>query len=144
MYSVLGWRKQWQKQYIAIGKTDLFYNSMGLCGSFTPKHSSIDVLWQFWFDILLFLSNLSARLSTLVCHILQWIVIGRTATSTHFKPIMNKPDAIAYLCDNYFLRFTFDELLCFLWILPSNLQGTIWWLKYYLSKFMSVKNLFKN
>ena len=22
-------------QYIAIGKTDLFYNSMGLCGNFT-------------------------------------------------------------------------------------------------------------
>ena len=35
MHSVLGYRKQWQKQYIAIGKTDLFYNSMGLCGNFT-------------------------------------------------------------------------------------------------------------
>ena len=37
MHSVLGWRKQWKKQYIAIGKTDLFYNSMGLCGNFTEK-----------------------------------------------------------------------------------------------------------
>ena len=35
MHSVLEWRKQWQKQYISIGKTDLFYNSMGLCGNFT-------------------------------------------------------------------------------------------------------------
>ena len=30
--------------YIAIGKTDLFYNSMGLCGNFT--HSSINYLLQ--------------------------------------------------------------------------------------------------
>ena len=37
MHSVLGQRKQWQKQYIAIGKTDLFYNSMGLWGNFTNK-----------------------------------------------------------------------------------------------------------
>ena len=29
--------KQWQKQYIAIGKTDLFYKSMGLCGNFYQK-----------------------------------------------------------------------------------------------------------
>ena len=35
MHSVLEQRKQWQKQYISIGKTDLFYNSMGLCGNFT-------------------------------------------------------------------------------------------------------------
>ena len=35
MHSVLGKRKQWQKQYIAIEKTDLFYSSMGLCGNFT-------------------------------------------------------------------------------------------------------------
>ena len=35
IHSVLEQRKQWQKQYIAIGKTDLFYNSMGLCGIFT-------------------------------------------------------------------------------------------------------------
>ena len=34
MHSVLEWRKQRQKQYIAIGKTDLFYNSMGLYGNF--------------------------------------------------------------------------------------------------------------
>ena len=26
------------KQYIAIGKTDLFYNSMGLCGNFTLSY----------------------------------------------------------------------------------------------------------
>ena len=37
MHSVLGQRKQWQKQYIAIGKTDLFYNSMGLWGNFTTS-----------------------------------------------------------------------------------------------------------
>ena len=37
MHSVLGLRKQWQKQYIAIGKTDLFYNSMRLCGNFTHQ-----------------------------------------------------------------------------------------------------------
>ena len=35
MHSVLEQRKQWQKQYISIGKTDLFYNSIGLCGNFT-------------------------------------------------------------------------------------------------------------
>ena len=28
-----------QKQYIAIGKTDLLYNSMGLCGNFTLKRT---------------------------------------------------------------------------------------------------------
>ena len=37
MHSVLGQSKQWQKQYIAIGKTDLFYNSMGLWGTFTTS-----------------------------------------------------------------------------------------------------------
>ena len=37
MHSVLEQRKQWQKQYISVGKTDLFYNSMGLCGNFTKK-----------------------------------------------------------------------------------------------------------
>ena len=36
-HSVLGLRKQWQKQYIAIGKTDLFYKGMGLCGNFTTS-----------------------------------------------------------------------------------------------------------
>ena len=35
LHSVLEQRKQWQKQYISIGKTDLFYNSKGLCGNFT-------------------------------------------------------------------------------------------------------------
>ena len=35
MHSVLEQRKQWQKQYISVGKTDLFYNSIGLCGNFT-------------------------------------------------------------------------------------------------------------
>ena len=35
MHSVLEQRKQWQKQYISIGKTDLFYNGMGLCRNFT-------------------------------------------------------------------------------------------------------------
>ena len=39
MHSVLEKRKQWQKQYISIGKTDLFYNSMGLCGNFTFNFS---------------------------------------------------------------------------------------------------------
>ena len=37
MHSVLEQRKQWQKQYISIGKTDLFYNGMGLCGNFTDN-----------------------------------------------------------------------------------------------------------
>ena len=37
MHSVLGYRKQWQKQYIAIRKTDLFYNSMGLWGNVTKR-----------------------------------------------------------------------------------------------------------
>ena len=37
MHSVLGQRKRCQKQYIAIGKTDFFYNSMGPCGNFTEK-----------------------------------------------------------------------------------------------------------
>ena len=35
MHSILEQRKQWQKQYISIRKTDLFYNSMRLCGNFT-------------------------------------------------------------------------------------------------------------
>ena len=35
MHSVLEQRKQWQKQYISVGKTDLSYNSMGLCRNFT-------------------------------------------------------------------------------------------------------------
>ena len=39
MHSVLEQRKQWQKQYISVGKTDLFYNSMGLCGNFTMVFS---------------------------------------------------------------------------------------------------------
>ena len=34
MHSVLGYKKR-QKQYMAIGKTDLFNNSIGLCGNFT-------------------------------------------------------------------------------------------------------------
>ena len=33
MHSVLGYKKR-QKQYMAIGKTDLFNNSIGLCGNF--------------------------------------------------------------------------------------------------------------
>ena len=33
-----------KKQYIAIGKTDLFYNSMGLCGNFTRFSCSISCL----------------------------------------------------------------------------------------------------
>ena len=35
MHSVLEQRKQLQKQYISVEKTDLFYDSMGLCGNFT-------------------------------------------------------------------------------------------------------------
>ena len=34
MHSVLEQSTQWQKQYIAIGKTDLFNNSMGPCENF--------------------------------------------------------------------------------------------------------------
>ena len=36
-----------KKKYIAIGKTDLFYNSMGLCGNFT-KHlfAKANKLWK--------------------------------------------------------------------------------------------------
>ena len=35
-YAFSSWiEKTMTKQYIAIGKTDLFYNSMGLCGNFT-------------------------------------------------------------------------------------------------------------
>ena len=35
-YAYSSWvEKQWQKQYIAIEKTHLSYNSMGLCGNFT-------------------------------------------------------------------------------------------------------------
>ena len=30
-------RENNKKQYISIGKTDLFYNSMGLCGNFTAQ-----------------------------------------------------------------------------------------------------------
>ena len=37
MHSVPGKRKQWQKQYIATRKTDLFRNSMGLYGNFTER-----------------------------------------------------------------------------------------------------------
>ena len=40
MHSVLEKRKQGLKQYIAIGKTNLFYSSMGLCGNFTASVSS--------------------------------------------------------------------------------------------------------
>ena len=36
-YAFSSWiEKTMTKQYIAIGKTDLLYNSMGLCGNFTP------------------------------------------------------------------------------------------------------------
>ena len=41
MHSVLEQRKQWQKQYISVGKTDLFYNSMGLCGNFAKLRTTI-------------------------------------------------------------------------------------------------------
>ena len=40
MHSVLGWRKQWQKQYIAIEKTDLFTIVWG-CSEILPKHFTI-------------------------------------------------------------------------------------------------------
>ena len=40
MHSVLEQRKQWQKQYISVGKTDLFYNSMGLSRNFTFKYAA--------------------------------------------------------------------------------------------------------
>ena len=44
MHSVLEQRKQWQKQYISVGKTDLFYNSMGLCGNFTKtRHTTAEI-----------------------------------------------------------------------------------------------------
>ena len=39
-------KNQWQKQYIAIGKTDLFY-SMALCGNFThhlSDYTEIDLI----------------------------------------------------------------------------------------------------
>ena len=35
-----------KKQYIAIGKTDLFYNSMGLCGNFTRPFRCLIVSFQ--------------------------------------------------------------------------------------------------
>ena len=47
-HSVLEQSKQWQIQYIAIGKTDLFNNSMGLCGNFIQLNKSSE-----YFDILL-------------------------------------------------------------------------------------------
>ena len=47
-HSVLEQSKQWQIQYIAIGKTDLFNNSMGLCGNFIHLNKSSE-----YFDILL-------------------------------------------------------------------------------------------
>ena len=40
-------KNQRQKQYIAIGKTDLFYNSMGLCENFThhlSDYTEIDLM----------------------------------------------------------------------------------------------------
>ena len=53
MHSVLEQRKQWQKQYISIGKTDLFYNSMGLRGNFT-----VDFCTEIFY----------ARLFSFICH----------------------------------------------------------------------------
>ena len=48
------------KKYIAIGKTDLFYNRMGLCGNFTMFSFNADlrdlfpdpeiILWPFMCD----------------------------------------------------------------------------------------------
>ena len=49
LHSVLEQRKQWQKQYISIGKTDLFYNSTGLCGNLTPQNTSVGVNTTFLF-----------------------------------------------------------------------------------------------
>ena len=48
------------KQYIAIGKTDLFYNSMGLCGNFTTGCNKVVIeprVVQFWSEIILVISN---------------------------------------------------------------------------------------
>ena len=55
MHSVLEQRKQWQKQYISIGKTDLFYNSTGLCGNLTPQNTSVGVNTTFSFFSVLIL-----------------------------------------------------------------------------------------
>ena len=41
-YTFSSWiEKTMTKQYIAIGKTDLFYNSMGLCGNFTGARAGV-------------------------------------------------------------------------------------------------------
>ena len=45
LHSVLGLRKQWQKKYIAIEKTDFFYNCMGLLGNFTAFSRVKKVGW---------------------------------------------------------------------------------------------------
>lgn len=46
--------------------------------------------------------NVDSTLYGMVCHILPRIVMGRTAPGTHFNPILNKLDAIAYLCETCF------------------------------------------
>ena len=46
MHSVLGQRKQRQKQYIAVMKKDLFHNTMGLCGNFTQNKLHTDPSWS--------------------------------------------------------------------------------------------------
>ena len=41
-------RENNKKQYISIGKTDLFYNSMGLCRNFTKKVTAVGNLDSLW------------------------------------------------------------------------------------------------
>ena len=72
MHSVLEQRKQWQKQYISVGKTDLFYNSMGLCGNFT------------------FLSNHWSELSRWVCVRFCISIYRIFLTVLYFKPTRDR------------------------------------------------------
>ena len=55
-YAFSSWiEKTMTKQYIAIRKTDLFYNSMGLCGNFLPIHVPILKQQSNWSDLFTFL-----------------------------------------------------------------------------------------
>ena len=91
MHSVLEQRKKWQKQYISTGKTDLFYNSMGLCGNFTQDSSKFfesEQETQFYFLILLLKVTLDVQQRIQhhrKCHPFQMDITGKTTFRTTEK-----------------------------------------------------------
>ena len=95
MHSVLEQRKQWQKQYIYIGKTDLFCNSMELYGNFT-NYEPADTCLIETEHIAAFISKFGHRLS----------VVSTVLTVSDLKLLMYKAE-IEYKM----LRATFREML---------------------------------